>query len=112
MIDTGLKIFNEELFPPLYTGIAFAQIDWVYCQNRALRQCGHRFEESIAAIRAFADRYLTDLLSRDFKTDKGLDDLHALFGCICCIAELQQTLPGTILTDKPLKLVLDRRPFI
>ena len=45
-------------------------------------------------------------------TDDGLNDLHALFGAVCCLAELQAALPGEITSEKPLKLVLDRRPFI
>ena len=35
-----------------------------------------------------------------------------LFGYLCAFAELQQALPGSCVTDRPLKLVLDRRPFI
>lgn len=112
MIDSGLRIFEEALYPSLGSSISFAEIDWVYCQTRALRQCGHRFDESMTAIRAFADRYLNYVLSLDFPSHERLDDLHALFGCICCLAELQQTLPGVIITEMPLKLVLDRRPFI
>ena len=112
MIDTGLRIYNDSLYPSLGQSIGFAEIDWVYCQTRALRQCGHRFEESMDAIRRFANQWLSYVLSLDYATDTRLDDLHALFGCICCLAELQQTLPGTILTEVPLKLVLDRRPFI
>ena len=46
------------------------------------------------------------------ETDDGLDDLHALFGTLCALAELQQALPGEIRTARPLRLVLDRRPFI
>ena len=42
----------------------------------------------------------------------GFNDLHMLFGSVCALAELQLALPGIIVTEKPLKLVLDRRPFI
>ena len=48
----------------------------------------------------------------DEKTHDGLNDMHTLFGCICALAELQSFLPGEIVSDVPLKLVLDRRPFI
>ena len=58
-------------------------------------------------------RRLADfVLARDPATDEGLNDLHALFGNLCAFAELQQALPGFVRTDRPLKLVLDRRPFI
>lgn len=38
--------------------------------------------------------------------------LHMLFGSVCALAELQTALPGKIITEKPLRLVLDRRPFV
>jgi hypothetical protein len=52
------------------------------------------------------------LLSLDPNTDDGLNDLHQLFGAVCAVAELQQALPGLLRTDRPLRLVLDRRPSI
>lgn len=60
----------------------------------------------------FADGYLDFLMSVDPNTSDAFDDLHALFGALCCVAELQQFLRGYLYTEKPLKLVLDRRPFI
>jgi hypothetical protein len=35
-----------------------------------------------------------------------------LFGAVCALAELQRALPGEIRSERPLRLVLDRRPFI
>ena len=52
------------------------------------------------------------LLELDPATHENFNDLHTLFGCICALAELQAALPGYLASDKPLKLVLDRRPFI
>ena len=48
----------------------------------------------------------------DYEKDENFNDLHLLFGAVCCLAELQMALPGKILSSKPLRLVLDRRPFI
>ena len=92
--------------------ISFAEIDWVYCLTRAMRQSPHRFEEGKNALYAFADDYIGWLSSIDRIGSDDFNDLHALFGCVCCLAELQSALPGYIKTEKPLKLVLDRRPFI
>ena len=47
-----------------------------------------------------------------YKTDDGFNDLHALFGTVCALAELQNVLYDEVNTTKPLRLVLDRRPFI
>lgn len=111
LIDTCLAMLDEDLFP-LGRKIGFAEIDWFYCVNRSLRQSGHRFDECRRAIERLGRRLASFALSLDPRTDEGLNDLHALFGNLCAWAELQQTLPGLVRTDRPLKLVLDRRPFI
>ncbi len=111
LIDACLDLFRGRLFP-LGLSVGFAEIDWVYCLTRSLRQCGHRFAECRGALVAFAESYATFLTGLDPQTDEGLNDLHALFGALCALAELQQAIPGLIRTERPLKLVLDRRPFI
>lgn len=113
LIDTCLYMYEKHLRHENFgkkTG--FTEVDWVYCITRALRQCNHRYEECVNVIRGFADEYLDFLLSVDSETSQAFDDIHGLFGTLCCVAELQQFLPGYIYTEKPLKLVLDRRPFI
>ena len=51
-----------------------------------------------------------------FITKNGTGDLvvlsNAEYERLCGLAELQAALPGKIITDKPMRLVLDRRPFI
>ena len=111
LIDVCLEMLAERQFP-LGQRIGFAEIDWFYCMNRSLRQCGHRFEESRSAIERLGRELADFALGLDPKRDDGLNDLHALFGNLCAFAELQQALPGLVVTDRPLKLVLDRRPFI
>ncbi len=111
MIDTCLNLFSHGAFP-LAKSVGFAEIDWVFCLTRSLRQCGHRHGDCLTALATFAGEYVPFLLGRDPKTDEGLNDLHMLFGAVCCLAELQTALPGQIKTERPLKLVLDRRPFI
>ena len=60
----------------------------------------------------YADKLISYLETVDENKDDGFNDLHALFGTVCALAELAQALPGQIISEKPLKLVLDRRPFI
>ena len=109
VIDTCLRIYEKNEYP-LGARVGFAEIDWVFCITRSLRQCGHRFAECQEALRSFAGRFVPFLCGLDSR-DAGFDDLHSLFGALCCLAELQQALPGLIPTERPLKNVLDRRPF-
>ncbi|MEZ0299539.1 MAG: hypothetical protein ACAI35_24040, partial [Candidatus Methylacidiphilales bacterium] len=54
----------------------------------------HRLAEVFAALEAFADEYITCLLSLNADTDVGLNDLHMhmLFGALCCLADLHAVL--------------------
>ena len=112
MIDSCLSIYYDKIREELCRHIGFAEIDWVFCVNRAQRQSGYKFNQCREAMISFAKEYFEYLLDLDTKTDDGINDLHMLFGVLCAIAELQQAVPGLVKTPKPLKLVLDRRPFI
>ena len=92
--------------------IGFIDIDVIYCLTRAMRQTPHRFYEAKEALECFAEKYIKMFRSIDYENDFHYNDLHSLFGAVCCLCELQSALPGKILTSRPLKLVLDRRPFI
>jgi hypothetical protein len=111
MVNSCLEIFNSNCYP-LGDSIGFAEIDWVFCLTRSVRQCGHRHSEAVRALMEFTDTYIPFLLELDPMTHDDLNDLHSLFGTMCCLAELQTALPGVIKTERPLRLVLDRRPFI
>ncbi len=111
MVDTCLEIWTRDLFP-LGQHVWFADVDWVYCLTRAVRQSGHRFGEARRALAGLAERYVPFLMSLDPDVDEGLNDLHRLFGTLCALAELQQALPGILRSRRPLRLVLDRRPFV
>lgn len=90
----------------------FIDVDVVYSLSRAMRQTPHRFYEAKEALEKYAEAYIDMLEKVDVETDDSYNDLHRLFGAVCCLAELQSALPGKILTSRPLRLVLDRRPFI
>ena len=113
VIDACIDMYKNGGLPKHFgKGINFIEVDWVYCINRASRQTAYRNDEVKALIYDFAVKYTDYLSSIDYKTHDGFNDLHMLFGSVCALAELQQALPGIIVTEKPLKLVLDRRPFI
>ena len=110
-IDFCLALPSSDPYP-ISTDVGFAAIDWVYCLSRASRQTNHRWQDVRAALEAFAPRYIDQLKARNPSSDPHLNDLHMLFGALCCLAELQAVLPGRIRSVRPLHLVLDRRPFI
>lgn len=114
LIDTCIELyekinFKNELAP---TNIGFSIVDWIYCLTRASRQTPYRYDDIRTILTGFAEKHIEYLQSVDIKTNDKFNDLHGLFGCVCGLAELQQALPGMIRSKKPLKLVLDRRPFI
>lgn len=116
VIDSCLELMQMGDSTPKNAGmksfIGFIDIDVVYCLTRAMRQTPHRFYEAKKELEDYAEKYLNMFYRIDYKTDKYFNDLHSLFGAACCLCELQSALPGKIITSKPLKLVLDRRPFI
>ena len=113
LIDTCLDIYSKGALPPKFGKCChFIEMDWAYCLNRASRQTPHRFHEIRRALYDFANQYIKWLEDLDWEHDQSANDLHMLFGTLCCIAELQLALPGTLHSTVPLRLVLDRRPFI
>lgn len=115
LIDNCLDLYEnhrEQMGKGFGEMCSFREVDWVFSLNRALRQCPHRFDEGKAALRDFAKGFTAYLLRADEEADESLDDLHTLFGAACALAELQQALPGEMNSTVPLRLVLDRRPFI
>ncbi len=113
VIDSCIEIYEKQALPKKFgKQLNFIEADWVYCLNRASRQTAHRRDEVIKLLSEFAEKYINYLLSVDYKTHDEFNDLHMLFGGLCALAELQAALPGMIVSEKPLRLVLDRRPFI
>lgn len=112
LLQTCIRLRAERLWPSLGRAIGFAEMDWVYCLSRALRHGGDIFREGQHALARFMEDYYWYLRRLDTATCEGWHDLHSLCGVVCCLAELQQALPGNFRSERPLRLVLDRRPFI
>jgi len=113
LVDTCIRMYDENLLGNHFgRSIGFAEVDWVFALNRATRETPHRFKEAKERLYDFGVKYIEYLETLDFTTDERLNDLHCLFGMACCVAELQAALPGKFISTKPLRLVLDRRPFI
>ena len=113
-VDTCIEMYRdpEKECPGLGTRVHFAEIDWIYVLHRASKQEGYRVDEAKEKLRDFAKFYVNSLMNTDYEKNEHWNDMHMLFGGLCGLAELQLALPGEIISDFPLKLVLDRRPFI
>jgi hypothetical protein len=112
VIDSCLVFMNDPEPYGMIEHCRFIDVDVVFCLNRAMRQTPHRFHEAKDALEKYAEAYIDMMMNIDYANNKSFNDLHCLFGAVCCLCELQIALPGKIATSKPLRSVLDRRPFI
>lgn len=114
LIDTCIAMYDAPDGLPKNFGrkADFIEIDWIFCLTRAQRQTPHRFFEVRERLEDFSEKFLDFWYHADWEKDETINDMHMLFGGVCGLAELQQTLRGKLISDIPLKLVLDRRPFI
>lgn len=113
LVDTCIWLYDEKkLREDFGIKVDFAEVDWVYSLNRATRETPHRFYEAKERLRDFAGKYLDFLENLDFEQAEHIYTIHAFLGALCCVAELQIALPGEIVSTKPLRPVLERRPFI
>lgn len=112
-VDSMIDFICNKRGPRFGKVMSFNEVDWIYLINRASMQTGYRREEAKEHMRNFAKDYIA-YLEEDIENlyKEKFDDLHALFGMTCALAELQLALPGEIKSTVPLKNVLDRRPFI
>lgn len=112
IIDSCIKMYRESK-PKNFGKIAnFLEIDWIYCLSRCTEQTHYRYDEVRSVLWEFTKEYMDFWNTVKWESEGSVNDLHMLFGGICAIAELQRIFRGEIRSDRPLKLVLDRRPFI
>ena len=113
IIDSCIQMYSEGKLGNSFGKKAdFLEIDWIYCLTRSCEQTHYRYDEVMKALRDFTAEYMTFWNTVDWERNETVNDLHMLFGGVCAIAELQRVLRGELRSDRPLKLVLDRRPFI
>lgn len=90
-------------------------LDAIYLLTRTSRYCTHRHAEIVALVRRMMKVLERDVFSPAgrAKTFAGKLPVHSLTAAISMAAEAQIFLGHReIITERPLRLVLDRRPFI
>ena len=113
IIDCCINMYDKkQLIPGFGKSADFINIDWIYCLTRSARQTTYRYAEVYDRLENFAESYLEYWQNVDWESSENINDLHVLFGGVCALAELQSALRGKMPSRRPLRLVLDRRPFI
>jgi hypothetical protein len=113
-IDTVLGLQREDGFW-LEGNYLWLTLDAIYLMTRTLRYCAHRQEEVRASVRRAvraveAAAWSAEGRKRSFSKGQAV---HAATVACAIAAEAQQFLGAQeVVTDWPLRLVLDRRPFI
>ena len=90
-------------------------LDAIYLMTRTTRYCPHRIEDVRSSVRRILKVLEQDVFSPEGRkaTFGRNDGVHSLTAAISIAAEAQQFLGSReVITEWPLKLVLDRRPFI
>ena len=112
LLDTCIKAYYDGACMDFSKSVGWPDIDFTYLLARVQRRAGVQFEETRKILTEIADGLISQLLEMDPETSETLNDLNTLFAIVCALAVLQDALPGYIRTSKPLKLVLDKRPFL
>jgi len=112
LLDTCIQAYRDGACIDFAREVGWADIDFAYLVARVQRRAGTRFAETQQILREIADGLIHQLLQMDPQTSETLNDLNTLFAIVCALAVLQDALPGYIRTSRPLKLVLDVRPFL
>lgn len=91
-------------------------LDAIYLLTRTLRQHSHRREDVTACIRRTMDALMRDVFSSEGRKTTFVSNklgVHLVTAAISIVAEVQNFLGADqVVTSWPVRLVLDRRPFI
>lgn len=112
LLDTCINAYYNGTCMDFSKSVGWADIDYTYLLARVQRRAGVRFDETQKILKEIADGLIMQLLDMDCQKSETLNDLNTLFAIVCALAVLQEALPGYIRTSRPLKLVLDKRPFL
>lgn len=112
LLNTCIKAYRDGACMDFSKSVGWPDIDFTYLLARVQRRAGERFDETQEILREIADGLISQLLAMNPAESETLNDLNTLFAIVCALAVLQDALPGYIRTSKPLKLVLDKRPFL
>ncbi len=112
LLNTCIQAYEDGECGDFATSMGWSDIDYTYLLAHVQRRAGERYEETQSILRKIAEGLIGQLLAADVARSEQLNDLNTLFALVSALAVLQEALPGEIRTSKPLRLVLDKRPFV
>jgi len=113
-IDTVLRLQQPDGYW-MPTNHLWMTLDAIYLMTRTLRYNPHRFEDVCSTVSRLMGILMREVYSPEGRkqTFTGTLAVHSVTAAISIAAEAQQFLGAQeVVTDRPLRLVLDRRPFI
>jgi len=113
-IDTVLRLQQADGYW-MATNHLWMTLDAIFLMTRTLRYAPHRFDDVREVVRGVMTRLMTEVYSPAGRraTFTGRLTVHLVTAALSIAAEAQQFLGAQeVVTDWPLRLVLDRRPFI
>ena len=112
LLNTCINAYYDGACIDFAKEAGWADIDFTYLLARVQRRAGVKMKETRKILTEIAEGLIGQLLSINASENEIFDDTNTLFAVVSALAVLQDALPGYIRTEKPLRLVLDRRPFI
>ncbi len=112
LLQTCIKAYRDGECMDFAHSMGWPDIDFTYLLARVQRRAGILYDETQQILSEIADGLIGQLLARDIAQIEALNNINTLFAIVSALALLQDALPGYIRTSKPMKLVLDKRPFI
>jgi hypothetical protein len=113
LVDTCLRFRKEGLLPEMGVGgEGWNEIDFLYLVRSLQKRTSYRSDELHAILQDVGEKFAAFLASQDLNSGDAYDDMHSLFATASALAVIQEAIPGLVKTDRPLRLVLDRKPFL
>ncbi|MFX3639953.1 MAG: hypothetical protein ACE3L7_15060 [Candidatus Pristimantibacillus sp.] len=113
LVDTCLGLYGEGQLPLSTESFSFYELDWLYSFLSVMNQTEYREKECKAMVKDISEQFLQFVARMAAGPDEEVyEDLHTLCGTVCALAIVQSVIPEQIESDRQLKKVLDRRPFI
>lgn len=112
LLDTCIRAYYDGKCPDFSATIGWHDIDYTYILYRLARRTGSRTDEATAILKNIARDFIGLILKEDPNQSEELNNLNKLLAVVSALAILQEALPGEIKTESPLRLVLDKTPFI